>query len=60
MSERNGDRARFQKTRTRKLRNRRRIRELAASHREQPAIAAREARVVDGGPTIPSASGTKQ
>jgi hypothetical protein len=36
MSERNGDRARFQKDRKRKLRHRQRIQELAKSLRRQP------------------------
>jgi len=37
MSERNGDRARFQKNRKRRLRHRQRIQELAKSLRAQPA-----------------------
>ena len=40
MSERNGDRARFQKNRKRKLRHRQRIQKLAAGQSSEAAAAA--------------------
>jgi hypothetical protein len=42
MSERNGDRARFQKNRKRKLRHRERIQKLAAGQAAEAAPASRE------------------
>lgn len=44
MSERNGDRARFQKNRKRKLRLRQRLQNLAASLRAQPPTPTGQAR----------------
>jgi len=52
MSERNGDRARFQKDRKRKLRHRQRIQEFIKSRRAQPPTATGQA---DTGSELPAA-----
>ena len=58
MSERNGDKARFQKGRVRKLRQRQRIRELLARIRAgSPAPGAREPRAARAAPpALPAAA----